>query len=76
MSELAGGGELYRYDEDGDGEVPIDDHNHALAALRYLISGLDGNGGVWRRKRPKTEEKRAEVPWWRRPEVELMWTPR
>jgi len=29
---------LYRH---GDGEVPVDDHNHALDALRYLISKLD-----------------------------------
>ena len=24
-------------------EVPVDDHNHALAALRYLIARLDKN---------------------------------
>jgi hypothetical protein len=33
---------LYRYDEEaGDSEKPVDAHNHALAALRYLISRLD-----------------------------------
>jgi hypothetical protein len=35
---------LYRYsDEPGErhAEVPVDEHNHALAALRYLISRLD-----------------------------------
>src|SRR5205823_1790726 len=35
---------LYRYGDDGReprGETPVDEHNHALAALRYLISGLD-----------------------------------
>jgi hypothetical protein len=36
---------LYRYPSEGErpqaGENPIDDHNHALAALRYLISGID-----------------------------------
>jgi hypothetical protein len=36
---------LYRYagarEGQGNSEVPIDDHNHALAALRYLISKLD-----------------------------------
>jgi hypothetical protein len=36
--------ELYRYsDEPGQryAEVPVDEHNHALAALRYLICGID-----------------------------------
>lgn len=37
--------QLYRYpgrnDPRGDAETPIDDHNHALAALRYLVSRLD-----------------------------------
>jgi hypothetical protein len=36
---------LYRYpsrpDGHGDSETPIDDHNHALAALRYLVARLD-----------------------------------
>jgi hypothetical protein len=34
---------LYRYPEAGEGgsENPLDEHNHALAALRYLISRLD-----------------------------------
>jgi hypothetical protein len=34
---------LYRYPENGAGgsENPLDEHNHALAALRYLISRLD-----------------------------------
>ena len=31
---------LYRYDEDGS-ESPVDEENHALAALRYLIARLD-----------------------------------
>jgi hypothetical protein len=36
--------ELYRYSteaEDKKAEMPVDDNNHALAALRYLISQLD-----------------------------------
>jgi hypothetical protein len=40
---LAEGG-LYRYgkaDDEGDSETPVDEYNHALAALRYLISRLD-----------------------------------
>ena len=36
---------LYRWagrgDGDAGGETPLDEHNHALAALRYLISRLD-----------------------------------
>jgi hypothetical protein len=35
---------LYRYDDDPKerrAEVPVDESNHALAALRYLISRLD-----------------------------------
>src|SRR5262249_28043377 len=35
---------LYRYSDDpGDAgrETPVDEHNHALAALRYLIAALD-----------------------------------
>src|SRR5207244_6185738 len=31
---------LYRYDEDGS-ETPVDEENHALAALRYVIARLD-----------------------------------
>jgi hypothetical protein len=38
---------LYRYPTAQDGrpqsEVPVDEHNHALAALRYLISRLDAH---------------------------------
>jgi hypothetical protein len=36
--------ELYRYGDavgDRSGETPVDEHNHALAALRYLISRVD-----------------------------------
>jgi hypothetical protein len=35
---------LYRYDDapsERRGEVPLDEHNHALAALRYLVGKLD-----------------------------------
>jgi hypothetical protein len=45
--------ELYRYGDapaDSRAESPVDKHNHALAALRYLISRLapwrgSGQGG-------------------------------
>src|SRR5947209_6246175 len=33
--------ELYRWSDEGDAEAPEDRNNHALAALRYLISRLD-----------------------------------
>ena len=36
--------ELYRYDttaSEREPETPVDAHNHALAALRYLVMGID-----------------------------------
>jgi len=35
--------QLYRYDEraGGKGEAPLNEHNHALDALRYLVTTLD-----------------------------------
>src|SRR5207249_3146916 len=43
---LAAEAKLYRYPSPSEralaGENPIDEHNHALGALRYLISRLDG----------------------------------
>ncbi len=36
--------ELYHYGDaaaDKKAEAPVDDHNHALAALRYLVSRLE-----------------------------------
>jgi Terminase large subunit, T4likevirus-type, N-terminal len=42
---------LYRYPEGGGSEVPEDDHNHAVGALRYLVSRLD--------------ERRMARPGWR-----------
>lgn len=38
--------ELYRYSDDPyecRQEMPVDDHNHALAALRYLVSSVDAH---------------------------------
>jgi hypothetical protein len=41
---------LYRYSEDHrDAEVPVDEHNHALSALRYLVSKLDARHLAGRR---------------------------
>jgi hypothetical protein len=67
--------QLYRYAEEGrrgSGEVPEDEHNHALGALRYLVSGLDGGRGAWRPKKAAVVTK-PEVPWWRRDD-EGLWT--
>ncbi|HZU37302.1 MAG TPA: hypothetical protein VFA18_15370 [Gemmataceae bacterium] len=48
--------QLYRYPENragqGVSEVPIDDFNHALAALRYLVSKLDAGFMARFRKKP------------------------
>lgn len=42
---LIGESELYRYhtgeDEEAHGDVPRDEHNHAMDALRYLVMGID-----------------------------------
>jgi hypothetical protein len=38
--ELAREAGLYRYEAEGS-ETPLDRDNHALAALRYLVMGLD-----------------------------------
>jgi hypothetical protein len=74
--------ELYRYSteaEDKRAETPVDDNNHALAALRYLVSQLDA-GKLGRREGAKasgTEEAKkldaAQKKWmsWRN---EALWT--
>lgn len=51
---------LYRYPSDTErqllGENPVDEHNHALGALRYLISRLDSKFIGKLRKRVPAEE--------------------
>jgi hypothetical protein len=51
---------LYRYptarEAGAGGETPIDDHNHALAALRYLVAGLDT------RFMARLRQRRVELP--------------
>ncbi len=52
--------ELYRYSEDATdkrAETPVDDNNHALAALRYLVTKLDEGRGVRGRPVEKPDEK-------------------
>ncbi len=55
----------YRYPTEAErllvGEKPVDDHNHALDALRYLIAGLDHHFIARQRKRGGAEPP-AEAP--------------
>lgn len=52
---------LYRYPNDAErathGEKPIDDNNHALGALRYLVSRLDAKFIAKLRKKAPVEER-------------------
>jgi hypothetical protein len=52
---------LYRYPTDsqrvGSGENPVDDNNHALAALRYLICSLDARAMARLRRQDKAETR-------------------
>jgi hypothetical protein len=56
---------LYRYPSEqeraGGDENPLDENNHALAALRYLISRLDSRFMVKFRKRPDAGTDRAAL---------------
>ena len=65
---------LYRYPENGhdqDAEKPIDQDNHALSALRYLIATRDGGQFLrrtlqaLRKDSPETPVKPKEKPWLR-----------
>jgi hypothetical protein len=57
---------LYRYPTAAEralcGENPVDEHNHALAALRYLISRLDARFIARLRRRPTPEEPDVPAP--------------
>ena len=56
---------LYRYgDEAGDrrAEQPVDEHNHALAALRYLVSRPDAHRMARERGAPAEEAPPAAGP--------------
>ncbi|HZU34506.1 MAG TPA: terminase family protein [Gemmataceae bacterium] len=66
--------ELYRYDDpldrqDGCTEIPVDSDNHALAALRYLISMLDQHKMARQPGKPReaasteSEPARPKKPW-------------
>jgi hypothetical protein len=67
---------LYRYSDDPrerKAEIPIDEHNHALAALRYLIATLDERHMIPRAAKPE-EPKRPQRPWLS-VHNEFLWTP-
>ena len=56
---------LYRYGPQTDGqrgEVPVDEQNHALAALRYLISRLDARQMARFRKSARPRRSTATHP--------------
>jgi hypothetical protein len=75
---LLGEAALYRYPTAAerlrDGENPVDEHNHALAALRYLVCGLDTRF-LARLRRTGPDPEHSEKP---RPPVrddDDLWTP-
>ena len=47
---------LYRWGDQGSGDTPEDAHNHALAALRYLVTRLDAHRLV------RKEQEQEEAP--------------
>jgi hypothetical protein len=77
--------ELYRYSPDPadrNAEVPLDEHNHALAALRYLVSRIDHRhmARIHRSAGPEDAASEAEKksstrprPWWLDPSYATHW---
>jgi hypothetical protein len=71
---------LYRYADsaqEGRAEVPVDAHNHALAALRYLVAGLDSGRMARDTSRAATPSKECAEPpprEWLRWDNEALWT--
>jgi hypothetical protein len=67
--------QLYRYPTASEralaGEQPVDEHNHALAALRYLVSRLDARFLARLRRRPEAPAEPKTRP----PDDEALWTP-
>jgi hypothetical protein len=67
---------LYRYPDADEqtrlGENPLDAHNHALAALRYLVAGIDARHLARRRER-LTDEAPSETAL-DLPNPERLWT--
>jgi hypothetical protein len=60
---------LYRWNTEADSETPADEHNHALAALRYLVTRLDEHHLARPaptprpREEPPKQSDRKERPW-------------
>jgi hypothetical protein len=73
--------ELYRYSDgptEREIEAPLDAHNHALAALRYLVAGLDARH-LARPRPPRPPDPAAPQPrrddnWWMRWDNPALWT--
>jgi len=69
---------LYRYPTEAErklrGENPVDEHNHALGALRYLIAGLDAHFLARLRRRSAPEAPKPPPP---RPRLDddHLWAP-
>jgi hypothetical protein len=81
---------LYRYSDDPHerrAEVPVDEHNHALAALRYLIGRLDARQMARNRHGPGPPDVPRDSPAtgdvspapagrrWLRLDNDFLWTP-
>ena len=77
--------ELYRYSDDPTdkrAETPLDENNHALAALRYLVTQLDARKGIRPRpmeteaekKKQREERERARQKAWLSVRNEALWT--
>jgi hypothetical protein len=70
---------MYHYSDDPrerNAEVPVDEYNHALAALRYLISRLDERHMARLRRLPDpsaAKPRPAQRPWLRL-DNEALWT--
>lgn len=63
---------LYRWDdtpEDHRSETPADGYDHALDALRYLVSRLDERGGPGTKKREEEKPVTWQAVW----NKKLMW---
>jgi hypothetical protein len=77
---------LYRYSDDPrdrHAEIPVDENNHALAALRYLIAGLDTRkmAGPRQRTAPPPpaddplEDHKKRADRWLRLSNDALWSP-
>jgi hypothetical protein len=76
---------LYRYSDDRAdrlSETPMDEHNHALAALRYLVSKIDqrqmarfmGKGGVGEAVAEEAAKAKNREEKWLSVRNEAFWT--